>query len=411
MAKYYSFIFLLIINSFCYASNENLNLQLQNVIDQARSDYHISALSLSVGLPMQSKINDYVSGTVSIQNKTAINAENLFQVASITKNFTSVLMLQLVGSGKVNLDDPIGKYLPEYPKWKLITIRQLLNHTSGCYDYIDAPNWWENVSAHTEKVWQAKEVLAIAYQHAPYFKPGDGWHYSNTNYVLAGLIIEKVSSQSLIKQMQSLLHNAGLKNSYYLPFVYPKNILSKMVHGYYQTVDQTMINGSWGQGAAALVSTPNQIVIWVQELQLGKIISKPALQSMQSVVAISNGKPAANNLQVPAYGLGIFRMDTPAGLIWFTPGLSSGYRSLWVYLPCDGITFAYSASNSLMGQGTNFHKQMLQQVIETLKSSQTVQQQIKEYQQSTILPTYCKTIKPAAKWGFIGINKPQFSSN
>lgn len=376
----------------CAYGDAKLDDQLQQVINQERAKNHINAISLSVGLPTQKTTKNYVVGTISQESKTPIMTNSLFQVGSITKNFTAVLMLKLVASGKINLDAPIGKYFPEYPKWQNITVRQLLNHTSGIYDYIDEPNWWDHVMKNQNKIFEPKELLAIAYKHKPYFVANGGWHYSNTNYVLLGLIIEKITAEPLSKSMSTLLKTAGMMDSYYLPVNYSENLLRHMVHGYYLTFDNTKVNGSWGYGAAALVSTPYQIVMWVRELFGGKILSPQSLELLENAVALDTGK-ASENFTTSGYGLGIFRMNTPAGVIWFTPGLTPGYRSLWVYMPCKGIGFAYSASNSLIG--IPFHVEMMQQIITTLLADKTVQQDIVKYQHETTLPSYCSQVKPA----------------
>lgn len=88
------------------------------------------------------------------------------------------------------------------------------------------------------------------------------------------------------------------------------------------------------------------------------------------------------------------------GVVWFTPGLTPGYCSLWVYMPCKGISFAYSASNSLIG--VPFHIEMMQKIISTLLADKTVQQDIAKYQhEKTTLPNYCSNVKPAEKWSFV----------
>lgn len=381
----------------CAHGDAQLDNQLQQVINQQRAKNHINAISLSVGLPMQKMVKDYVVGTISQETKTPVTSNSLFRVGSITKNFTAVLMLQLVASGKINLDAPIGKYFPEYPKWQNITARQLLNHTSGIYDYIDEPNWWEYLTQNTNKIFEPNELLAIAYKHKPYFVANDGWHYSNTNYILLGLLHEKITAEPLSKSMSALLKSAGMKNSYYLP-VYSENILRRMVHGYYLTFDNTKVNGSWGYGAAALVSTPHQIVMWIQKLFGGKILSLQLLKLLENAVDLDTGK-ASENFATSAYGLGMFRMNTPAGVIWFTPGLTPGYRALWVHMPCTGISFAYSASNSLLG--APFHAEMMQQIISTLLADRAVQQDIAKYQHETASPSYCSQVKPAEKWSFV----------
>jgi len=381
----------------CAHGETKLDNQLQQVISQQREKNHINAISLSIGLPTKKTIKNYVVGTITPESKTPITPNSLFQVGSITKNFTAVLILKLVASGKMNLDAPIGKYFPEYPKWQNITVRQLLNHTSGIYDYIDEPNWWEYVATHTNKIFDPKELLAIAYSHKPYFVANSGWHYSNTNYILLGLIVEKITAEPLSKSMSTLLKAAGMTDSYYLP-VYSENFLRHMAHGYYLKFDNTKVNGSWGYGAAALVSTPHQIVMWVQKLFGGKILSPQSLELFENAVALDTGK-ASENFAISAYGLGVFRMNTPAGVVWFTPGLTPGYRALWVYMPCKGISFAYSASNALMG--VPIHVEMMQQIITTLLADKAVEQDITKYQHKTALPSFCSQVKPAEKWSFV----------
>lgn len=383
--------------SYAYGDT-NLDNQLQKVISQQRAKNHINAISLSVGLPTQTTSRNYVVGTISKESRKPVTKNSLFQVGSITKNFTAVLILKLVASGKMNLNEPIGKYFPEYPKWKNITVQQLLNHTSGIYDYIDEPNWWEYVAKNYNKIFEPKELLAIAYKHKPYFVANHGWHYSNTNYILLGLLIEKITAEPLSKSMSTLLKSAGMMDSHYLPINYSQNILRQMAHGYYLAFDKTKVNGSWGYGGAALISTPHEIVQWVQELFNGKILSPESLELLKKSVALDSGQ-ASENFATSAYGLGMFRMNTPAGVIWFTPGLTPGYRSLWVYMPCKGVSFAYSASNSLIG--APFHVEMMQEIINTLLADKIVQQEITKYQHETALPSYCSQVKSAQKWSFV----------
>ena len=308
--------------------------------------------------------------------------------------------MQLVSAGKLHLDAPLGTYLPQYPKWGKITIRQLLNNTSGIYDYIDQPQWWEQVMDHPHKIYHPEQLLKIAYQHKPYFAPNKGWHYSNSNYLILGLVIEKLSNETMQHAMQQLLENTNLHNSYYLTANYSTEFLHRMVHGYYQDIDNTETNGSWGSSAAGLVSTPNQIVSWVQALFDKSIISTQELHMMEQTVSVTTGQPS-HDFSKTAYGLGMFRMNTPAGLVWFTPGLTPGYRSLWIYMPCYDISLAYSVSNSLIGKP--IHVKMMRQIIPTILEDKTVQHAIKKYQQQAKLPDYCHTLTPAKKWSFVNL--------
>ncbi|MFA6302798.1 MAG: serine hydrolase domain-containing protein [Legionella sp.] len=390
---------LLLASQYIYGATA-LDANLQQFINHEQVKLKVNAISLSVSLPRQNSIHNYVTGTLSKNNKTPITPNNLFQVGSITKNFTALLIMQLISAGKLQLDAPLGTYLPQYPKWEKITIRQLLNNTSGIYDYIDEPHWWEQVMDHPHKIYHPEQLLKIAYQHKPYFAPNQGWHYSNSNYLILGLVIEKLSNKSIQHALQQLLDKANLHNSYFMTANYSIEFLQQMVHGYYQDIDNTEINGSWGSSAAALISTPNQIVLWVQTLFNKAILSNQELLMVEQAVSVTTGQPS-NDFSKTAYGLGMFRMNTPAGLVWFTPGLTPGYRSIWVLMPCYNISFAYSVSNSLIG--IPIHEEMMRQLIPTILNDKAVQHAIKKYQQQANLPDYCRTLAPSKEWSFVSL--------
>ena len=120
-----------------------------------------------------------------------------FRIGSITKTFTGTVILQLVDEGKLRLDDPIAKYQPEVPNGANITIRQLLQMTSGLFNYTDDPAWNQALDANRQRVWSPQELVAIALAHPPYFAPGTDFHYSNTNTVLLGLIIEQITGNNV----------------------------------------------------------------------------------------------------------------------------------------------------------------------------------------------------------------------
>lgn len=129
-----------------------------------------------------------------------------------------------------------------------------------------------------------------------------------------------------------------------------------------------------------------------------KILPAKALSTMEQTVSLTTGH-LSSDYSENAYGLGMFRMNTPAGLIRFTPGLTPGYRSLWVYMPCYDISFAYSVSNALIDK--SLHLTMMEQIIPTILADKGVQKSIKKYQKKASLPDYCHTVTPANEWRFI----------
>ena len=126
-------------------------------------------------------------GIGNLATREPMQVNNSMRIGSITKTFTATIILQLVDQHKLRLDDPVSKYQPDVPNGAHITIRQLLNMTSGLYTYSSDPGFIQALLADPYKVWQPEELLAIAFKHQPYFAPGTGWFYDNTNYILLGV--------------------------------------------------------------------------------------------------------------------------------------------------------------------------------------------------------------------------------
>ena len=128
-------------------------------------------------------------GTTEMGNRKRITDNNLFQVASITKTFTAELIAQAIIQNQIRKSDTIGKFFPQYKKWKNITIEQLINQTSGIPDYDQTKGWWKKLVNNPHKEWSAESLVNIAYSMPENFKPGSSWAYSNTNYVLLGMMV------------------------------------------------------------------------------------------------------------------------------------------------------------------------------------------------------------------------------
>ncbi|MDF1654380.1 MAG: serine hydrolase [Coxiellaceae bacterium] len=359
-------------------AKSSLEQQLQKMAKNVQQHYDISALSIAVKLPNKVEPLLITMGTTQSDNKQAVTADSLFQVGSLTKTFTAALVMGAVAKGQLRLDDTLGKWLPQYKKWRRITINQLINQTSGLPDYHASKNWWGRLYKNANKVWTSQELMAAAYPLPVNFKAGHAWAYSNTNYVLLGMIVSKATKQPTTKLMQALFTKYQLNSTYYLPQVYPKDIMARMVHGYRLKKDQTSLNGSWLSTAGGMVSTPADILKWDQ-----MDIKKP-----RYYVGVNNGQ-RSRLLKNTAYGFGVFRLNTPQGLLYFTPGLTPGYVSLMAYEPCAGAYFSYSASRAPL---PGFHGYMMTELMKVLN-----QYSIKKGFKA---PTYCKRLKPAKRFRF-----------
>ena len=362
--------------------------KLDQTVLKIKNRFHIHAISLAVILPGENKPYLINNGTVQIGSNKKISGNNLFQIGSITKTFTAEITAKEIANKKLRLSNTVGDFLPQYKKWKSITIEQLINQTSGIPDYDASHNWWSNLVKNPNRVWSSNELINISYHMHENFKPGTAWAYSNTNYVLLGMILEHVQGKSSKMMMQKLFKEENLDNTYYLVQTYPENILKKMIHGYYKKYDQTPINTSWLQTAGGSVSNPNQIVRWYYSLFNTHNKTGFPITTFTSFVTTDNGK-TTKNISTTGYSFGVFRMNTPEGLIYFTPGLTPGYTSMVAYAPCLNTYFSYSASSGLL---KGFHKSMLMDIMKILNQDINIKK--------IHTPKYCRNWKYKRRFYF-----------
>jgi CubicO group peptidase (beta-lactamase class C family) len=210
------------------------------------------------------------------------------------------VILQLAQEGRLDLDDPVSKYLSGVPDGDRITIADLLNMRSGLYNYTDAPEISASLDNDPTKVWTPDEVLAIAFKHPPYFPPGTDFHYSNTNYALLGLIAEeREQGKPLARILQDRLFGPLGLNETALPASASNTLPDPYSHGYmygsssFALVDQDYLpdiqaaaragtlkpnddtnqNPSYASAAGGVVSTAKYLVTWMQALVGGKVFN------------------------------------------------------------------------------------------------------------------------------------------
>ena len=153
------------------------------VIARVDDGHHVTALT---------------SGSARLQPQRALRVSDSARVGSITKTFVSTVTLQLVGEGRLRLDDTVARWLPgAVPGGAAITIRELLNHTSGLFNYTDDEQSVNAYLANPTRAWTPQELLAVATAHPPLFPPGTSWSYSNTNYIVLGLVLQAVTGRDI----------------------------------------------------------------------------------------------------------------------------------------------------------------------------------------------------------------------
>ncbi len=311
---------------------------------------HISAVSLSLSLHGQPSTIDVAAGTTTFGGSTPVTPANLFEIGSNTKAFTAVILLQLEAENKLNVNQTVGQWLPQYPSWKDVTIKQLLSMTSGIATYDATPAWEHDYSSAPTAFYSAPQLIAYVSQSTP-LQPG--WLYSNTGYELAQLIIEKITGNSYATELQNrLIGPLGLHSTYYDAHIYPASVQDQMVSGYFFNSDpdsaglapllgrdQKPLSASWAQAAGGIVCSPSDLTRWVRALYLGPVLASAQRSELTSLVSQSTGAPIA---QVSAsnprgFGLGVAQVFQPAvgGAVWFYEGETLGYRMVHLYFPAQ----------------------------------------------------------------------------
>jgi D-alanyl-D-alanine carboxypeptidase len=226
-----------------------------------------------------------------------------FRVGSITKTFTVTVLLQLADAKRLSLDDPVSKYEPWVPNGKRITLRMLANMTSGLFSYTRDKAWVKELLADPYRVWTPRQLIDVAIANKPEFAPGTGWSYCNTNTVLLGMIIEKVTKSDIASVFQKMsFEPLGLSGT-----VWPKGteLPSPYAHGITNqtpddsVADATHWNPSWGFTAGEIISNLPDLYTWARAYTTGAQLS-PAMQKQRLTwVTLPPNTPEHK------YGLGI----------------------------------------------------------------------------------------------------------
>ncbi|MGK4584912.1 serine hydrolase domain-containing protein [Kitasatospora sp. HPMI-4] len=275
-----------------------------------------------------------------------LKAGDEFRMGSNTKTMMATIALQLVAEGRLALTDPVEKWLPgQVPNGRAITLRMLLNHTSGLFDYTDDPALVQPILGKDPHRWTSAELLAVGVKHPPLFAPGTRWSYSNTDYAAVGAVLERVTGASLADLIRDrIARPLNLKHTYlavdggwhgryargyepdsaHMPAGVPTAF--RAVAGVPRDghVNVSGNDPSWGGAAGAVVSTAQDWSRFFTALMSGRLLPAAQLAELRSTVPMDPENPVNG----PGSGLGIETGTTPCGTIWAHDGGVTGYSSV-----------------------------------------------------------------------------------
>ncbi|MBB5935729.1 serine hydrolase domain-containing protein [Streptomyces zagrosensis] len=293
-------------------------------------------------------------------------AADHFRAGSITKTFMSTVLLQLEAEGRLDLDDSVEKWLPGVVKGNgydasKISVRQMLNHTSGIHDSVETPEWQETMNGpgflkHRFDVKKPEEIVAMALKYPAYFEPGDGWHYSNTNYVLAGMVIEKVTGDTYAHQAEKrIIKRLGLKHTSFpgtdtaLPAPHPVGY-SKLYapNPGPEIYDATEYSPTWSGATGELISTSGDLNTYFRALNRGKLLPQQQMKEMYTTVETG---------QHYRYGLGLIARDLSCGVtVWGHDGIVWGSLTSSATTRDGAHSLTFQMNGDWLAEGAPYEK-------------------------------------------------------
>jgi len=296
--------------------------------------------------------HNFSYGYSDIEKSIPLKTGDKMLVGSTGKTFVSAIIMQLIDEGKLCEEDRLSDWLGsdewfrKLPNGEDITIYQLLHHTSGLPRYVFKEDLWKAFAETPGRAWIPEELIAFILDDQPVHPAGEGWSYSDTGYLLLGMVIEKITGNSYYEELQSRILDPfslfdtspsdnqlleGLIPGYTGDHIPPFNLPSKVaVDGMHA------INPQFEWTGGGLLSNTCDLASWIKYLYEGRMFSKEQLEKLVNPVDFRTGKPVNAN----GYGMGVFIYHTPFGEIWGHGGFFFGYETQLLYLPDHGISIA-----------------------------------------------------------------------
>jgi D-alanyl-D-alanine carboxypeptidase len=322
-----------------------------------------------------------------------VRQSTLFQMGSTSKSFAVAVILKLEAAGALSLDDTIGKWLPQYPAWKDVSLRRLLNMTSGIPTYSETEPLSRVWVSEPSRELTAAELVQVAYPTGANDLPrNSGYFYSNTNYILASMIAAKAAGRSYRDLVHEMVIDAfELDSTFYENGAYPVAVTERLAHGYFDNpacadyqpnckvswnaplvgrdVHDTSL--SWAQAAGGAIASARDVDRWMRAVFEGRVVPPKQQAEWMALVSQNTGEPIADvsTGDPRGYSLGLARAILPGsiGAQWFYHGMSLGYRTLYVWFEKENlmITLQTNSQPAEEADKLNVLLQTIYQIVES----------------------------------------------
>ncbi|MBJ7429645.1 MAG: serine hydrolase [Bacteroidia bacterium] len=291
--------------------------KLQTKLDSMKTAYNIKGISASLIYPGEG----LWKGTTGLSyNSVPIHSNMEFGIASNSKLFTAVTLLKLAENNIIHIDDSLHQWIPTFPNINgNITIRQILNHTSGIADIINVIGYTDSITSNPNRLFNPNEL--ITWVGTPLFPAGTSWNYSNTNYLLAGMIAESATGQNISQLIRkNILTPLQLDSTF---FSVQESVLGTIAHPWQSGIDinntpRTSLNSA-AYSAGAIYSTSGNMAQWYQKLMSGQLLNASSFKQMTTFVGSGN------------YGLGLTLQVIGGKTCFAHVGTIRGYQSFMLY--------------------------------------------------------------------------------
>ncbi|HMU45914.1 MAG TPA: serine hydrolase domain-containing protein [Chitinophagaceae bacterium] len=337
---------------FQFAASQPKWERLQSKLDSLRQVANYPGISVAIACADGSEMT-FTSGFNDKEKNIALSKSDMLMQGSVGKTYVSAIALQLVKQGKLNLEEKVATYLGDLPWYHRvpnaadITVRQIMNHSSGVMRYEFKPDFLNDLNAQPTKTWKPEELLAYVLDEKAPFAAGEGWDYSDTNYILLGMILEKLTGEKYYALLnEKILKPFGLTNTK------PTNkiTLPGLAQGYagaeneFGKSDKVMnadgsfvINPQFEWTGGGVYSTTEDLARWGKLLYEGKVVDTSLM--LNDAVRAKLGPDSK-------YGLGVIIRPTPVGVAYGHSGFFPGYLTEMAYFPSLKICIAVQANSS-----------------------------------------------------------------